>query len=137
VRRLLAVVAGTLALAGMTRAASGYPPRINYQLQCMGCHRADGSGEEGRVPSLRRSLLLLSGSRQGRRYVLRVPGVAQAPLSDQDTAALLNWMSRNLSDRPVPDDFVGYSAAEVARFRHRPLVATMATRARLLEAAER
>jgi cytochrome c553 len=137
VRRLLAVVAGTLALAGVTRAACGYPPRVNYQLQCMGCHRADGSGEEGRVPSLRRSLVLLSGSQQGRRYVLRVPGVAQAPLSDEDTAALLNWMARNLSDLPVPNDFVAYSVAEVARFRHQPLAATMATRARLLNAAAR
>jgi hypothetical protein len=64
--------------------------------------------------------------------VLRVPGVAQSPLSDAETAALLNWMARHLSDVPVTADFVDFSAAEVARFRHRPLADVGATRARLV-----
>jgi hypothetical protein len=116
-------------------AAWAYQPLVNYQLHCMGCHLADGSGQPGRVPSVRRSLVLFSASTEGRGYVVRVPGVAQSPLSDEDTAALLNWMTRNLSDLKVPPSFVDYSEAEIHSLRDHPLVRVSAIRARLLKAA--
>jgi hypothetical protein len=115
--------------------AWGYQPAVNYQLRCMGCHLADGSGESGRVPSIRRTLVLFSSSSEGRDYVIRVPGVAQSPLSDADTAMLLNWMARNLSDVKLPPGFADYSAAEVHSLRDRPLVRVRGIRARLLSAA--
>ena len=115
--------------------AWSYQPVVNYQLRCMGCHLADGSGQPGRVPSIRRSLVLFSASPQGRDYVVRVPGVAQSPLSDEDTAVLLNWMARNLSDLKVPPSFVDYSEAEIHRLRGHPLVRVSVIRARLLKAA--
>jgi hypothetical protein len=114
--------------------ASAYEPAVNYQLHCMGCHLADGSGLAGRVPSLRRSLVLFSGSAAGRDYVVRVPGVAQSPLSDEDTALLLNWMAKNLSDVKQPSGFVDYSGAEIHGLRDRPLVRVSAERARLWQA---
>ncbi len=101
----------------------------------MGCHLADGSGEPGRVPSLRRSLVLFSATPEGRQYVIRVPGVAQSPLSDAEIAALLNWMARNLSDVALPPGFADYTAAEVKELRSRPLAQVSAMRARLLKAA--
>ena len=116
-------------------AAWGYEPAVNYQLHCMGCHLADGSGQPGRVPSMRRSLVLLSASREGRNFVVRVPGVAQSPLSDEETAALLNWMVRNLSDLKLPSGVADYSAAEVQGLRSHPLVRVSGLRARLLAAA--
>jgi hypothetical protein len=125
----------TVALSLAVNVASAYQPLVNYQLRCMGCHLADGSGQPGRVPSIRRSLLLFSASSEGRDYVIRVPGVAQSPLSDEDTAALLNWMVRNLSDLEVPPGFVDYSEAEVHGLRDHPLVRVRAIRARLLKAA--
>jgi hypothetical protein len=115
--------------------AWSYQPVVNYQLRCMGCHLADGSGQPGRVPSIRRSLVLFSASPEGRDYVVRVPGVAQSPLSDEDTASLLNWMARNLSDFAVPRDFADYSAAEIHGLRDRPLVRVSRIRARLWKAA--
>ena len=101
----------------------------------MGCHLADGSGEAGRVPSLRRSLVLFSATPEGRQYVIRVPGVAQSPLSDAQTAALLNWMARNLSDVALPPGFADYTEAEVKGMRSHPLAQVSVMRARLLKAA--
>ena len=101
----------------------------------MGCHLADGSGESGRVPSIRQSLVLFSETPEGREYVIRVPGVAQSPLSDEETATLLNWMARNLSDLALPPDFVDYSAAEIRRWRTQPLAQVGVVRARLMSAA--
>jgi hypothetical protein len=135
VPRFLINGVAAIALSLAVNAASAYQPLVNYQLRCMGCHLGDGSGQPGRVPSIRRSLVLFSASPEGRDYVIRVPGVAQSPLSDEDTAALLNWMARNLSDLKVPPSFVDYSEAEIHRLRDRPLVRVNAVRARLLKAA--
>ncbi len=129
-----AVAAMALSWAG-ANGASAYQPQVNFQLNCMGCHLADGSGESGRVPSLRRSMVMFSASAPGRDYIIRVPGVAQSPLSDEETAALLNWMAQNLSDLPLPPGFVAYSAAEVQRSRGHPLAQVRSVRARLMRAA--
>jgi hypothetical protein len=134
-RALVAFLTIALASAVLTNAAWGYQPIVNFQLHCMGCHLADGSGLSGRVPSIRRSLVFFSKSLEGREYVIRVPGVAQSPLSNEDTAALLNWMARNLSDLKVPADFTDYSTAEVERSRYRPFVKVKAIRARLMKNA--
>lgn len=133
--RLRPAIAAAALCWAAANAAWGYQPAVNYQLRCMGCHLPDGSGQAGRVPSIRRTLVLFSASPQGRDYVIRVPGVAQSPLSDLDTAALLNWMARNLSDLKAPADFADYSAAEVHGARVHPLVRVKAIRARLLNAA--
>jgi hypothetical protein len=124
-----------LTSTAITNAAWGYQPIVNFQLHCMGCHLADGSGQSGRVPSIRRSLVLFSSSLQGREYVIRVPGVAQSPLSNEEIAALLNWMARNLSDLKLPPDFTDYSPAEVQRSRIRPFAKLKAVRARLMSKA--
>ncbi len=128
-RRSAAAACWALLAAGP---ASAYEPAVNYQLQCMGCHHADGAGDEGRVPSLRRTLVRFSTFDEGRDFVLRVPGVAQSALNDAQLAALLNWMMRNLSDVPRPAALRDYTAEEVARTRRRPLPAVRETRARLL-----
>ena len=131
-RFVAAAISGVLGLAG---GALSYQPPVNFQLNCMGCHLPDGSGQPGRVPSVRRSLVLFSETPRGRSYVLRVPGVAQSPLSDADTAALLNWMARNLSDVALPAGFVDYSEAEVRALRHHPLAQVRALRAQLMREA--
>jgi hypothetical protein len=133
-RFLSRVAAVALSWAG-ANAAWSYQPVVNYQLRCMGCHLPDGSGQAGRVPSIRRSLVLFSASAEGREYVVRVPGVAQSPLSDEETAALLNWMARNLSDVRVPPGFADYSGAEIHRLRGHPLAQVSALRARLWKTA--
>jgi hypothetical protein len=130
-RRLAA--AGILASIALPTVGYAYEPRVNYELQCMGCHLADGSGESGRVPSVRRTLVPFSMISEGREFVLRVPGVAQSPLTDAEVAAVLNWMARNLSDAPLSAGFRDYSAGEVRAVRGRPLAQVSEARHKLLE----
>ncbi len=119
------------ALCACWQGAGAYEPRINYMLQCMGCHTPDGSGEPGRVPSIKETLVPFAGSPDGRRFLVQVPGAAQSTLSDAELAELLNWMIGNLSRAPAAG-VAPYTAKEVASYRATPLVAVQATRATLI-----
>lgn len=133
-RRAAAALALVALAAGPARAQTISGPRLDYVLQCMGCHREDGSGAPGRVPSLAGvgRFLRVPG---GRDYLVRVPGVANAPLGDAAVAALLNWMLARF-DPPAAAaaDFVPFDAAEVARARAVPLADAAARRRALLAA---
>jgi mono/diheme cytochrome c family protein len=135
--RPAAVAAMALAAALGEPQASAAPmrgPRLDYVLQCMGCHREDGRGAPGRVPSLVDEpgrLLRVPG---GRAYLVRVPGVANAPLDDAAVAALLNWMLATFSADTLPADFAPYTADEVTALRATPLADAGAVR-RALTAA--
>lgn len=115
----------------MSAPALAYEPRINYMLQCQGCHGPDGRGEPGHVPSIRATLAPLSQFPAGRRYLLQVPGVALSTLSDEELSELLNWMIPAFAGIE-PGGFRAFTAAEVGRYRHTPLVEISATRARLM-----
>jgi mono/diheme cytochrome c family protein len=129
------LLASTVLAAQVARPVERTPPaQANYMLNCMGCHVADGSGAAGKVPSLRDSLVPLSTSAAGRRYLVQVPGASQSALSNLELAQVLNWMVRNLSAQPVPRQFVDFTVCEIARYRGTPLVDVRATRARLLAA---
>lgn len=107
------VLAGAALVAG---SAAGYSPEVNYALQCRGCHSENGAGERGRVPSVRRALARLSRTEAGRTRLVHLPGIAQADLSDEDLAALLNWMLRTLNDEPV-SHLKPYTAVEIGARR--------------------
>ena len=111
--------------------AQALQPRIDYMLQCLGCHGPDGQGEPDHVPSIGATLAPLARLAEGRRYLVQVPGVAQSSLSDADLARLLNWTIATLG-QAAPGSFRAFTAAEVGRYRHTPLVAVHETRARLM-----
>src|SRR5438105_15186846 len=94
--------------------------QANYMLNCMGCHLPDGSGAAGKVPSVRDSLVTLSSSAAGRRFLVQVPGASQSPLTDLELAQVLNWMVRNISARAVPAVITYFTAAEDAIYRRTP-----------------
>ena len=135
---MLAMACSPLAGQSLASKSAAVTPPVqsNYMLNCMGCHLRDGSGVAGKVPSVRESLLALSGSAAGRRYLVQVPGASQSPLSDLELAQVLTWMARNLSAQTVPPDFTDFTAAEVAAYRRSPLVNVRQTRARLVEASD-
>jgi hypothetical protein len=121
-----------VALAGSGGVALAADPALDYMLNCQGCHRADGGGTEGSVPALKGSVARFLALPEGREYLGRVPGVAQAALDDATTAALLNWMVRHFDAAHVPADFQPYTPEEIGRLRRKPLTDVDGTRARLL-----
>jgi hypothetical protein len=123
----------TLALLA-TGAAPAQDPRVDYMLQCQGCHLADGSGSPGAVPDLRATLPELAAAAGAREYLVRVPGVAQAALPDARLAALLDWLLREFAPAQAAG-FAPYRAEEVARWRAHPYAEVEPVRRELLRAA--
>ena len=125
--RLLALLA-----LGLPLLAQADSPRVNYILHCQGCHLPDGAGTPGKVPPLKDHVGKFLHADGGREYLMKIPGVAYSTLSDAEVAEVLNWMLLELSPAQLPPDFEPYTAAEVARHRHPPLVEVWTTRAALL-----
>ena len=97
-------------------------------LHCMGCHGTQAEGVPGKVPPLANVLSLYMRTVAGRNYILRVPGAANSALSDEQLAAVLNWLAATFdtsqgSSRPAP-----FTTGEVARLRHTPLAGVAAAR---------
>ncbi len=122
---------------GVAAPASSQNARIDYMLQCQGCHLADGSGAPGSVPSLQGSVGRFLRVPGGREYLVRVPGSAQSPLSDARLAGVLNWMIRVFGPERVAADFTPFSAEEVARYRNPPLTEVDSLRRDLLRQIRR
>ena len=102
-------------------AAASANPRADYLMHCAGCHLADARGVPPYVPSLAGPLGRIAASAEGRDYLARVPGAAQAPISDEALAAVLNWLLVEYNRDTLPQDFRPLRAAEVARSRARVL----------------
>jgi mono/diheme cytochrome c family protein len=107
-----------LAASAATGASAEVPVREAFQLHCSGCHGPEGRGDGRMVPDLRRLAPLLEVE-GGREYLVRVPGVAQAPLESPALARLLDFVLRELSG---VEDHEAFDAAEVDRWRRRPLL---------------
>jgi hypothetical protein len=104
-------------------------PAADYVLHCRGCHGPQGGAVEGKVPPLANAIGHFMRSDAGRDYVLRVPGVANAALSDERLAAVLNWTVEQLDSENVTGELPRFTAAEVSRARHRPLLSAGRNRA--------
>lgn len=123
------------ALATLLCASAAADPRIDYMLQCQGCHLADGGGKPGAVPALRGSVGRFLAAPGGREFLVRVPGSSQSPLSDARLAAVLNWVLEHFDPGHLPPDFTPFTADEVARVRRPPLTDVESARRALLKAA--
>jgi mono/diheme cytochrome c family protein len=115
---------------------AGADPRSDYLMHCAGCHLADGSGLPPEVPSLAGPLGRIVSSPAGRDYVARVPGAAQAPLSDEALAAVLNWLLLEFNRATLPANFQALRPGEVARSRARVLADPLKLRNELWPGAD-
>ena len=129
-RSLAAGLAAALLLPAT--ALAGQSPRVNYMLNCQGCHLPDGRGMSGKVPDLRGELPRFLEVPGGREFVVQVPGTANSKLSDADTADLLNWLIKEMGASDAAP-FQHYTEAEVRRLRMQRLQNVAPVRAGLVE----
>jgi len=107
-------------------------PRINYMIECQGCHLADGSGSKGAVPALKDSVARFLEVPGGRAFLVQVPGSAFSPLSDAELAGVLNWILDEYGPREIAERAAPYSGEEVGRLRASPLTDVEVVRGELV-----
>ena len=116
---------GLAAALASPGAAAERGPRANYVLRCAGCHGMEGAGTViGGVPSFHGSVATLANDDLGRTYMLHVPGVTGASLSDPEIAAVLTYVVERWGAAPAP----AFTAEEVARRRAEPVADVVALR---------
>jgi len=106
--------------------ANAASARINYILQCQGCHRADGLGNNSADGSGTPSMLtfgrLFLSTPEGRDFFVSVPGVVNAPLSDEEMTHVINYVIEALIIRDAAAEPFLYSLEELSRYRKTKLV---------------
>lgn len=115
---------GPEAIAGV---ANPVRAKQNWMLSCQGCHRADATGTPQTTPTMAGFVAKFLQVPGGREYLVQVPGVATAALSDADLAEVVNWSLVRFDAANVPADFRPYTPAEVGRLRLKPLRAEAMT----------
>jgi len=121
----------TLGWDATVRVARADPPAQLYMLNCWGCHRPNGEGIPGTAPPLKGAadFLRVPG---GREYLISVPGVALSPLSNEQTAEVMNWILKSFSKDRIAADFKPYTADEIAKARTTHLLDIKKARADLV-----
>lgn len=117
--------------------AQAKDPALNYTMECQGCHGADGSGQNDEIPALDNHLAKFLTVSGGRAFLAQVPGVAQAPLSDADTAEVLNYMLKRFGPADVAAKYPPYTADEITLLRKTPLTEVKQKRAALVKSIEK
>lgn len=123
-----AAVVAALTNTLMSVSAHAANPSQDYALHCMGCHGTEAQGVPGKVPPLANALQRFMRTAEGRNYVLRVPGAANSALSDEQLAAVLNWLARTYDSNAPASAPSPFTTNEVAAHRHQPLLSVLATR---------
>jgi hypothetical protein len=103
-----------------------------YARNCQGCHGHTGVSVD-EVPDLRDRVGWFLHTDQGRDYIVRVPGVAFAPIDDEMLALTLNWMLETFSARQLPEGWSAFTADEVGRLRRRPVANIQSERGAVVE----
>lgn len=123
-----------LGLLAAPVAAQDRSPHANYILRCAGCHAMDGSGHPaGGIPDFRNLVGAFARDETGRTYLMHVPGVIGASLSDTEIAAVLNYIMDNWGGDSVPAGFVPFTGAEVGVLRAENIGDVVAYRRKLVE----
>ena len=113
-RPVIAVMAmGLMSVAN----ADDHRARINYMIHCQGCHLPEAVGFAGKVPRMKDFVGYFLHSKEGREFIVRVPGVATSSLPDGQLTELMNWLLLTYSAEQLPEPFVPFSVAEVAALR--------------------
>ncbi|MGY0196783.1 c-type cytochrome [Leptothrix sp. BB-4] len=105
-----------------------------FVVHCAGCHGMDGSGHPDQgVPDMRGAVGLFQHLPEGRGFLVQVPGVNNAGLSDAQIAAVTTWLVGQFSATTTPPGWRPYTAEEVARWRSQRPVDVAARRADIIQ----
>lgn len=105
-------------------------PRVNYLLNCGGCHGLTGTSNSRLVPDLKDHVGFFLNLPEGRRYLVRLPNVAFSMTTDEALTGLLNYVVFTLGGATVPKDTKPYTVSEVSELRRRPLTEVSLARTR-------
>lgn len=129
----LAVALAALMLGAGTISAQEVG-RSNFILRCAGCHGMEGAGSEaGGIPDFRGYVGAFAHSEDGRRYVMHVPGVVGASLSDRQIAEVMNYVMTTWGGVSLPAEYLPFTEAEVAALRGEPVGDVVAYRRKVAE----
>jgi cytochrome c553 len=107
---------------------------VNYILRCSGCHGMDGSGNTpAGIPDFRNYIGAFARDDEGRTYILHVPGIVNASLSDDEISAVINYVVTTWAGTSLRTGFVAFTAQEVAARRVRPVADVVRFRRRIVE----
>lgn len=118
-KMLASALLGVSLLSGVGVATGGESVDYLYRLHCSGCHGMDGTGSKvGRIPPFDGIVGHFAGSANGRLYLVQVPGLANAALSDADTARLLNYVLHTWGAAELSREAADFTAEEVRSLRY-------------------
>ena len=80
------------------------------------------------VPHFNEQLLSMAATARGRAYLVQVPGASQSPLTDEELAAVINW----LLEEYAGGEFNRFTGQEVSEHRKTTLLNPATVRAEML-----
>ena len=117
-KAIISALVLTATIARPDTAAADDPIGYLYSRHCSGCHGMEGTGSKiGRIPPFKGVVGKFVKSDEGRLYLVHVPGLANAALSDEDTAKLLNYVLRTWGRPGGPTNASDFTPDEVHRLR--------------------
>ena len=109
-----------LAVSAQAFAAVEYSAPINYQLRCAGCHGQDGMGvPEGGIPPFPGFVDGFFETKNSRLYLMHVPGINTASLSDKEIAEVMNYVVERWGNADHPQQ--PFTTEEVNALRAIPV----------------
>ena len=120
-----------LPVAAVAEGVNASRAQFNYQMSCQGCHAPDGSGANS-VPRMKDQVGMFLNTREGRDYLVRVPGSAVSALGDAELAEVLNWIVTEFAGDSLTVAFEPYTGQEVGLLRQQPLNEVVHYRAQLI-----
>lgn len=121
----------------LAAAAEARDPKVNFMMECQGCHLADGSGGVSNIPPLNGHVAKFLTIPGGREFLAQVPGVARSPLNDAEITAVLNWLLHEFGPKDIAVQYPPYTVEEVAGLRKTPLTEVVNRRAELVRLIEK
>lgn len=108
------------------------PVEEDYARNCQGCHGHEGHSVV-EVPRLQGRAGWFTHTSEGRAYLVQVPNVLQANLSDERLATMLNWLLTQFSSGELKPGFEPYTGAEVHALRKQRIESVITRRREVVD----